>query len=304
MNKKIKGIFTLLMAMVVSITTILPVSVSASGRQELDINMAHSLEALWAIGIELELNLDGGMPRLQKLSHNEPIAILSEVDVDIMLDALKVAFELTDSTVYIDWDITSALKEAGLRDYFNDGVRLLLQEEREYALINMVKNNTFYELVDMGVFDRPGILEELESLNLLNEIFEAGKVSKSIGDMDTNQDWWRHFCVIPSRTIVTRQNLYLGSLMTTVGDVIDFNLSFIASFAGGHLEVGTWSIWQDIFTNGLAITTFGGHQTRQGTFLPRGTPEQVGALRASSGNTIDIITGYFTIWVPRPRPPL
>ena len=264
-------------------------------------------EALQAIGLKLDLDIanNNHTPYLRRLSPDEPIAIFTETDVRMMLDVLKLVFELTDATVFLEWDITNALEEVGLREYFNSGVRMLLQREREYALINLAKNNTIYELVEMGLLDSPDILAELIGLNLPNEIFESDMLMAymDVFSIDQINSAPRYMIDnVPTNTVVTRLNVWQGRTMFGSGQVIDYALSIFLEPQSpttlGHLEIGTTIPFMGVnsFMNNAVVTVTPDQQVRMGTFIPRRYADLVVALRAPSGNNVRVMWGNFTIW--------
>jgi len=69
------------------------------------------------------------MPQLRRLSEYSSLAISCESDVRILLDALSIIFELSDSSVYVDGYIITALNDAGLREYWRRGIYELLRDD-------------------------------------------------------------------------------------------------------------------------------------------------------------------------------
>jgi len=137
MLKKLVTLFTLMIVLGMGI------SVVASDAVEADLGSVITLESL---GIELNMGTemdarsnidahqDSVMPQLRRVDQSVPIAISSESDVRVLLDALAMIFELTDSCVYVNGDIIAALNEAGLREYWSQGIRELLFEGNEQIM--------------------------------------------------------------------------------------------------------------------------------------------------------------------------
>lgn len=100
--------------------------------------------ALQGIGVELELNIcdaayDGRIenqdmpPSIVRFRNSlyAPLSISTEADVDILMSALELVFELTDASIHIDGAILRALDESGLRMYWQNSIMELLYVREE-----------------------------------------------------------------------------------------------------------------------------------------------------------------------------
>jgi len=112
------------------------VFVVASDAVDADYDSNITLECL-GIEVEMRISLDPSnesMPQLRRTDQRNSLEISTESDVRVLLDTLAMLFEITDSSVYVDGEIITALNEAGLREYWSQGVRELLQEERSQLM--------------------------------------------------------------------------------------------------------------------------------------------------------------------------
>jgi len=131
-----KKLFALFLSFVMALTS-LPMMVLAS---DADAAQSRTLNALESIGVVLDLNDDVArgfneefsddaivlIPELRKASSDSRVIISSEDDVAILLAGLEMLLGLTCDDIHIDGAILVALEEAGLREYWWDSVRNLL----------------------------------------------------------------------------------------------------------------------------------------------------------------------------------
>jgi len=138
------------LALILLLISLSPITVIASSlATDADVGR-NATEALEGIGLEFDFNIaiesfidversgeysrqhTAPMPQLRPSSYHAP-DITSETDVDTLLNALEAIFSLTDSSIHIDIAIIDAIDNAGLREYWIDGLLSLLRRERDLA---------------------------------------------------------------------------------------------------------------------------------------------------------------------------
>ena len=134
-------------------------------------------------------NINWSNPHIGKLSQNEPIRITSEADVDLLLEAVRVANALRTGGMSFDTCIVpNAIEDAGLYDYWMNGIRQINQPARERALIDLATNNTLDELVEKGLFLRPGMMKEFQALGFFPDEPESFQTFDGLTVTGQNRD--------------------------------------------------------------------------------------------------------------------
>jgi len=272
------------------------------------------VKALQVIGVDLDLNTDDStharfdrsddqqyevrVSHLRSISANQPLAIASEADARVLLDALEVVVTQTDNPIFIDSNIMDALEKAGLSGYFEEGIRALFQEEREEWLLSLLKNYTVDELLelnDAGVLVVSEILVELKALNLSCVVL-GGQIQQLAMHIDTAgivPFSTRISSQVPNNTRVHGLWLPPHSLLFGPGEAISFSVTFrLAAGSPGGLEIGNFAVHREIFESHVNAGATASLQTRSGTMVPRHHTEFVFALRAQS-NPILVSSGWW-----------
>ena len=107
------------------------------------------------------LNLEN--PHIGRISAGIPVRISSEVDADLLLQAIRLA-ALTAPGISWDTDVDDAIAKAGLNDYLMDGFREITRPKREKEIIYLAAKYSFPELVGKIFIHRPQMLEEFQAL--------------------------------------------------------------------------------------------------------------------------------------------
>jgi hypothetical protein len=105
-----------------------------------------------------------GAINISRLSEDIPVGITSGKDIDMLLAILTLSME--KQIWGLGWDVCvdGAIAEANLEDYWWEGIERVTRPERDRALIELATNHSFDELVDMGIFARPHIMEDFQAL--------------------------------------------------------------------------------------------------------------------------------------------
>ena len=212
-NNSIKKVvfFTMLLA----ISTIASLTAVAA-RNDVDKCL---LESLSAIGISSDVPVhiltntnfqpfsdNTVMPHLS-LSQYADLSNLTESDVDILLAFAEMVQEQQLSGFSWDTAIDAAIKSANLYEYWTEGFRAVTESTRQQQLTSLATNYTKYQLVEMGVFLRAGIIEEFNELGFfladgettigfesLN--FSLPNISSTIPRMTFSGGGWRSHNVV------------------------------------------------------------------------------------------------------------
>ena len=120
-------------------------------------------------------------PHIGRLSTDVPIRITSEADVDVLLAFAQMATE--QQLFGFSWDVCVdiALANAGLDDYWATGFRQITQAAREQSIVDLAMNYSVEELEKMGLLDRYGLLEELQSLGYFRYEVTASQLFECCG---------------------------------------------------------------------------------------------------------------------------
>jgi len=257
------------------------ISAVASSKYDADIESVFTLENL---GIEVDIGIntdvrdnasaDGynqqdiiAIPQLRRASQSNPVTISSESDVRVLLDALAIIFELTDSSVYVAGDIIDALEEAELREYWSQGIRDLLRDENERAMSELAMRYSAEELYEM--------------------MFSTRRVDIPLMTLHTGQVW-------------VSQAWLLGA-----GQEASFSLETILDFSAhsnfGIIEAGSRLAWGNTFFPVHNVqTVLNQWRLHHFVIITRGYGDQGVALRSppNGHNTTTRVRG--TIWLHPP----
>ena len=108
------------------------------------VDMGFDLDARNNVDNDIQCNT--AMPQLRRVSHDTPITITSEYDVFVLLDTLALIFEATNHSVFVDGSIIAALNDAGLREYWSQGIKELLREENAQRMSELSVKYTVAQL--------------------------------------------------------------------------------------------------------------------------------------------------------------
>lgn len=191
--KRNKIIIALLLALLITATTNLIVTASDDIETVLGYDLADTLRNMGIVVENIESEASHGiapnsfdstevragrhitstMPRLAKSYESLTVIISTEADVQVLLAVMDKVGELSDSSVFIDDEIVSAINEAGLLDLWDRGLHELSADARVRSLTRLAENMSIDELFSFGLIDgsRPEILNEFRELGLLEEFF-------------------------------------------------------------------------------------------------------------------------------------
>jgi len=128
------------------------------------------------------------------LAKDEPFVITSSYDVDLLLEAIRVASNLNLTGVSWDTSIEEAVSLAGLHEYLITGIREITQYARQEALMELAEEFTYNELVEMGIFMSAVSLDEFQDLGFFTEeigITPFQTIQYSIGRRTLSSTIWR-----------------------------------------------------------------------------------------------------------------
>ena len=128
--------------------------------------------------------IDWSAPHIGRISEDIPIRLSTKKDIDLLLAIYKIVID--SQTAGLGWDtsIDEAINEAGLDDYLMEGIREIAKYEREKSLIFLATEHSFEELVEWGIFARPGIMKDFHALGFFLDLPED--FHTSIDDLNTN----------------------------------------------------------------------------------------------------------------------
>jgi len=302
-----KRIYALMLCILILVSSIaIPVVASDRGAASLD-----PMDTLESIGIGFDLNLPyelwldaneenfAPMPKLYLL-HDARITISSEADVRIILDALAVVFELTSSSVSVDWGIMTALEDAGLREYFQAGIRYLLREERAAWIASLFETYTIDELLELNnvdMLDLSFILEEAYELGLPLNGFDDQMGRLAIFEIAPRSGSRR--VTLPSNFIVQGVWMQNPTPFNIIGTTFDYTLVFRRAQAGvaGFLDSGNVVVHfpDTSFVHRTRYTATDQNQHVNGSMIIRDIGDRAFALRATHG-PIFVAAGAYTMW--------
>ena len=137
--------------------------------------------------------IDWGNPHIGRISEDIPIKLSTENDIDLLLAIYKIVIDSQAAGLSWDTSIDEAINKAGLDDYFMEGIREIAKYERERTLIFWATEHTFEELVEWGVFTRPGIMKDFHALGFFLDKPE---------DFETSIDDFEHGWVLQDIQVI------------------------------------------------------------------------------------------------------
>ena len=128
--------------------------------------------------------IDWVNPHIGRISEDIPVRLTTKYDVDLLLAIYRITYEM--QSVGLSWDssIDITISEAGLDDYLMNGIREITNHAREQQLIYLATEHTFEELVEWGIFTRPGIMKDFHELGFFLDLPEDFETS--IDDLNLN----------------------------------------------------------------------------------------------------------------------
>jgi len=163
-------------------------------------NLSDFTEALQNIGLTFingsvyppttdDINLYS--PHIGRLAEDIPISITSKDEVDLLLAIISLIYEQQISGLSWDSCVDEAIAESGFETYLRDGFREIARASREKQMIYLATNYALEELIDIGIFLRPGIMKEFHELGFfldLPEDFETQMEDFDTGWVIVNGD--------------------------------------------------------------------------------------------------------------------
>ena len=141
--------------------------------EQLDVNSLQDLsKSLEMLGLVICTNGKPNLIHLSRLSPDEPVAIASMADVDVLLSLALLISNQQYGRLGFSWDtcVDTALTEAGLYEYWMYGWRQIMQPTRNQQIADLATRYSFDELNERIFSQRPCMLLEFQALGFFSDI--------------------------------------------------------------------------------------------------------------------------------------